>query len=100
MDAKVNENQLIKAASNFLRGTLRESIADELSGALAPADAQSSKFHGFSEQDDRDLRWKHYFDGIKSSTDPLFPLTSLLRDWAGSGESPGAGHGPLKRGHR
>ncbi len=56
MDAKVNPNELIKANSNYLRGTLRESLADELTGALDPADAQISKFHGFYEQDDRDLR--------------------------------------------
>ena len=56
MDAKVNQNELIKASSNFLRGTLRESLADELTGALSPADAQISKFHGFYEQDDRDRR--------------------------------------------
>jgi sulfite reductase (NADPH) hemoprotein beta-component len=56
MDAKVNPNELIKANSNYLRGTLCESLADELTGALDPADAQISKFHGFYEQDDRDLR--------------------------------------------
>ncbi len=53
---QVHENELIKARSRYLRGTLRESIADELTGALAPADAQICKFHGFYEQDDRDLR--------------------------------------------
>ncbi len=56
MDARVNENELIKAQSRLLRGTLRESMADELTGALAPADAQICKFHGFYEQDDRDHR--------------------------------------------
>ena len=56
MDAKVNETEIIKARSNGLRGTLRESMADELTDALAPADAQISKFHGFYQQDDRDLR--------------------------------------------
>ncbi len=56
MDAKVNETEVIKARSDFLRGTLRESMGDELTGALNPADAQISKFHGFYEQDNRDLR--------------------------------------------
>lgn len=56
MDAKVNETETIKARSNYLRGTLAESLADEFTGALAPADAQLSKFHGFYQQDDRDLR--------------------------------------------
>ena len=56
MDAKVNQNEVIKTASNFLRGTLKQSLADELTGALSPSDAQISKFHGFYEQDDRDIR--------------------------------------------
>ena len=56
MDAKVNETEVIKARSNYLRGTLRESMADALTGALDPADAQISKFHGFYEQDNRDHR--------------------------------------------
>ena len=56
MDAKVNETEIIKARSDFLRGTLQESMADELTGALNPADAHISKFHGFYEQDNRDRR--------------------------------------------
>lgn len=56
MDAEVNPNEGIKARSRLLRGTLRQSMADALSGALSPDDAQISKFHGFYEQDDRDLR--------------------------------------------
>ena len=56
MDTQVNPNELIKANSRYLRGTLRESIADPVSGALSPDDAQISKFHGFYEQDDRDQR--------------------------------------------
>ncbi|PVV10780.1 MAG: sulfite reductase subunit beta [gamma proteobacterium symbiont of Ctena orbiculata] len=56
MDIKLNPNELIKANSRYLRGTLRESMADQASGALSPDDAQISKFHGFYEQDDRDKR--------------------------------------------
>jgi sulfite reductase (NADPH) hemoprotein beta-component len=56
MDIKVNPNELIKANSRYLRGTLKESMADRVSGALSPDDAQISKFHGFYEQDDRDRR--------------------------------------------
>ncbi len=46
----------IKLRSRFLRGTLEASIADPLSSALFPEDTQLSKFHGFYQQDDRDLR--------------------------------------------
>ncbi|MBT3093589.1 MAG: assimilatory sulfite reductase (NADPH) hemoprotein subunit [Candidatus Thiodiazotropha sp. (ex Lucina pensylvanica)] len=56
MDIKVNPNELIKADSHYLRGTLRESMADQASGALSPDDTQISKFHGFYQQDDRDRR--------------------------------------------
>jgi sulfite reductase (NADPH) hemoprotein beta-component len=56
MDIKVNPNELIKANSRHLRGTLRESMADQATGGLSPDDAQISKFHGFYEQDDRDCR--------------------------------------------
>ncbi|MBL6999339.1 MAG: assimilatory sulfite reductase (NADPH) hemoprotein subunit [Gammaproteobacteria bacterium] len=56
MDIQLNPNEIIKAESNFLRGTLKQSIQDELTGALSAEDAQISKFHGFYEQDDRDSR--------------------------------------------
>jgi sulfite reductase (NADPH) hemoprotein beta-component len=56
MDSKFNPNELIKANSRYLRGTLKQSMADQVSGALSPDDAQISKFHGFYEQDDRDRR--------------------------------------------
>ncbi|MCG8085293.1 MAG: assimilatory sulfite reductase (NADPH) hemoprotein subunit [Candidatus Thiodiazotropha taylori] len=56
MDIKLNPNELIKANSRYLRGTLKQSMADQASGALSADDAQISKFHGFYEQDDRDLR--------------------------------------------
>ena len=46
----------IKARSNYLRGTLPESLADSATGALAEDDTQLSKFHGFYQQDDRDIR--------------------------------------------
>src|SRR5512141_263058 len=46
----------IKAASRRLRGTLTESLADPLTGAIADADTQLIKFHGSYQQDDRDLR--------------------------------------------
>lgn len=46
----------IKARSNFLRGTLLESLADTATGTLAEDDTQLSKFHGFYQQDDRDVR--------------------------------------------
>ncbi len=46
----------IKARSNYLRGTIIESLADNATGTLAEDDTQLSKFHGFYQQDDRDIR--------------------------------------------
>jgi sulfite reductase (NADPH) hemoprotein beta-component len=46
----------IKVASDALRGTLKESLQDELTGAVREMDHALVKFHGMYEQDDRDLR--------------------------------------------
>ncbi|HJW16169.1 MAG TPA: NADPH-dependent assimilatory sulfite reductase hemoprotein subunit [Flavisolibacter sp.] len=46
----------IKKASDGLRGTLKESLQDELTGAVREQDHALVKFHGMYEQDDRDLR--------------------------------------------
>lgn len=46
----------IKARSNYLRGSIVESLADNATGTLAEDDTQLSKFHGFYQQDDRDIR--------------------------------------------
>jgi len=48
--------EAIKTASRHLRGTLLDSLDDPLTGALADADTQLSKFHGIYQQDDRDIR--------------------------------------------
>jgi len=56
MSEPIHENERIKARSNYLRGTLEESLADALTGAISPDDTQISKFHGFYQQDHRDIR--------------------------------------------
>lgn len=50
-----SEVETIKTNSNFLRGTLKESLADEITGSIAPDDTQLIKFHGSYQQTDRDL---------------------------------------------
>jgi sulfite reductase (NADPH) hemoprotein beta-component len=52
----LSEVERIKVESRFLRGTLAESLADPVTGAIAPADTQLIKFHGSYQQDDRDVR--------------------------------------------
>jgi sulfite reductase (NADPH) hemoprotein beta-component len=46
----------IKTASDGLRGSLRESLQDELTGAIREDDQALVKFHGMYQQDDRDRR--------------------------------------------
>jgi len=52
---ELSELERIKYESNYLRGTLVESLADPLTGSLAFADTQISKFHGMYQQADRDI---------------------------------------------
>jgi sulfite reductase (NADPH) hemoprotein beta-component len=51
-----NPVEKIKINSDYLRGTLKESLLDTATGAIAADDTQVSKFHGIYQQDDRDLR--------------------------------------------
>ena len=51
-----SRNEAIKEASAYLRGTLAEGVADEITGAISDDDQQLVKFHGMYLQDDRDLR--------------------------------------------
>jgi sulfite reductase (NADPH) hemoprotein beta-component len=52
----LSRNEYIKEASDYLRGTLAEGLADEITGAIVEDDQQLVKFHGMYLQDDRDLR--------------------------------------------
>lgn len=51
----LSEVEKIKYDSNYLRGSLVESLADPVTGAIADSDTQLSKFHGIYQQHDRDL---------------------------------------------
>ncbi len=53
---ELSANERIKDQSRQLRGTLDESLADPLTGAVSEADTQLTKFFGIYQQDDRDLR--------------------------------------------
>jgi sulfite reductase (NADPH) hemoprotein beta-component len=46
----------IKQRSDYLRGTLVESLTDPITGAISHDDNRLMKFHGSYMQDDRDLR--------------------------------------------
>ena len=52
---ELSEIEKIKYDSNYLHGTLVESLSDPITGAIAPDDTQVSKFHGIYQQADRDI---------------------------------------------
>ncbi|APY12555.1 sulfite reductase subunit beta [Seonamhaeicola sp. S2-3] len=51
----LSEDEKIKTKSNFLRGTIKESLENPLTGALNPDDVKLIKYHGSYQQYDRDL---------------------------------------------
>jgi sulfite reductase (NADPH) hemoprotein beta-component len=56
IERPLSANERIKAESRLLRGTIADGLAHAETGALADDDTQLTKFHGFYQQDDRDLR--------------------------------------------
>src|SRR4051812_33257551 len=54
--AKLDSNEALKARSRALRGTIEQSLADPITGAISEDDAKLVKFHGMYLQDDRDVR--------------------------------------------
>ncbi len=53
---KLSPVEKFKEESDGLRGTLSESLQNEVTGAIAEADKSLIKFHGIYEQDNRDRR--------------------------------------------
>ena len=53
---KLGPDETLKADSDQLRGTIEQSLADEITAAVAADDAKLMKFFGLYQQDDRDVR--------------------------------------------
>jgi len=54
---RLSADERMKAASDYLRGTIAEGLLDGITGAVpSPDDVKLMKFHGIYQQDDRDLR--------------------------------------------
>lgn len=68
-------NEHIKAASQYLRGTIAEGLEDTTTGALAASDTQLTKFHGIYQQDDRDIRDERQAEGAE----PAFSFMIRVR---------------------
>ncbi|SNR33268.1 MULTISPECIES: NADPH-dependent assimilatory sulfite reductase hemoprotein subunit [Hymenobacter] len=72
---KLSEVEHVKTASNYLRGTLAESIVNPLTGALNPDDTHLIKFHGSYQQTDRDLDSERK----RQKLEPLYSLMIRVR---------------------
>jgi len=46
MPQELSRNERIKEASRYLRGTLAEGLAEEITGGIVEGDQQLVKFHG------------------------------------------------------
>ncbi|MCC3153568.1 NADPH-dependent assimilatory sulfite reductase hemoprotein subunit [Hymenobacter sp. BT770] len=55
MSSKLSEVEIVKDASNYLRGSIVESLGNRVTGALNHDDTHLIKFHGSYQQTDRDL---------------------------------------------
>ncbi len=70
---QLSDNERIKSESNYLRGTIAEALNSQVTGAFSEDDQQLIKFHGFYQQDDRDLRK----DRKERKLEPLY--SAMLR---------------------
>jgi sulfite reductase (NADPH) hemoprotein beta-component len=72
---EISEFDKLKNDSNYLRGTLVESLADPITGAISPGDTQISKFHGIYQQWDRDIEKERK----RQKLEPAFSFLIRLR---------------------
>jgi sulfite reductase (NADPH) hemoprotein beta-component len=75
MTEELSRNERVKEASRYLRGTLADGLAQEITGAIADDDQQLVKFHGMYLQDDRDLRAERR----RKKMEPAFAFMIRLR---------------------
>jgi sulfite reductase (NADPH) hemoprotein beta-component len=53
---RLGPDETLKADSDYLRGTIKQSRADDITAAMTANDAKLMKFFGIYQQDDRDIR--------------------------------------------
>src|SRR5262245_49894376 len=53
---RLGPDETLKGNSDYLRGTIKVSLLDEITAAVAAGDAKLMKFCGLYQQDDRDIR--------------------------------------------
>src|SRR5687768_17407776 len=72
---ELSADEYIKEKSDFLRGTIRESLSNPLTGALHPDDVKLIKYHGSYQQHDRDLESERK----KQKLEPLYQFMVRVR---------------------
>ena len=71
----LSEVEIIKENSNYLRGTIKEGLENEITGSIAASDTNLLKFHGSYQQSDRDLESERK----KQKLEPLFQFMARVR---------------------
>ncbi|QHT70633.1 assimilatory sulfite reductase (NADPH) hemoprotein subunit [Rhodocytophaga rosea] len=72
---ELSADEYIKEKSDFLRGTIKESLSNPLTGALHPDDIKLIKYHGSYQQHDRDLESERK----KQKLEPLYQFMVRVR---------------------
>ena len=71
----LSEVEDIKENSDYLRGTILQSLQDELTGAISPSDTNLIKFHGSYQQFDRELESERK----RQKLEPLYSFMIRVR---------------------
>ena len=72
---EVSQEEHLKGGSNYLRGTIIESLSNTLTGSVTPEDAKLIKFHGSYLQYDRDLEKERK----RQKLEPLYQFMTRVR---------------------
>jgi sulfite reductase (NADPH) hemoprotein beta-component len=72
---QLGADETLKADSDQLRGTIAESLVDEVTAAVAADDAKLIKFFGIYQQDDRDIRDERR----RQKLEPAFTFMARVR---------------------
>lgn len=72
---QLGPDEMLKADSDHLRGTIQESLVDEVTAAVAAEDAKLMKFFGIYQQDDRDIRDERR----RQKLEPAFSFMARVR---------------------
>ncbi|MDR3653278.1 MAG: assimilatory sulfite reductase (NADPH) hemoprotein subunit [Paludibacter sp.] len=74
-EIKLSEVERIKTESNYLRGTIKEGLANQITGSISADDQQLIKLHGAYQQQDRDLDDERR----KQKLEPLYSFLIRIR---------------------